>query len=148
MQGVNRIRIAIHPFFLSLCIQLCCNFLRDALPIFHTLCLRISFQRGIPQICRLPGPYFKFTFGHQPASDAGKIFFVSPLVNLPDIVILHFTAEAAARADLTAGLAILSRCRLRYNRRRLLPGFCKNQRSQLAQRFGANPFCSPFMNST
>ena len=50
---VNRIRIAIHPFFLSLCIQLRCNLLRDALPFFLILRPRISFQRGIPQVCCL-----------------------------------------------------------------------------------------------
>ena len=146
MQGVNRIRIAIHPFFLSLCIQLRGNFLRDTLPIFLTLCPRVTLQRGIPQICRLPGPYFKFAFGHQSASDTGKIFFVRPLVDLPDIVIFHLASEAAARADLTAGLAVLSRCSsgaIGVGR----PGFL-NQRPQLAQRFGTNPFCSPFMNST
>ena len=32
-------------------------------------------------------------------------------MNFPDIVILYLAAEAAARADLTAGLTVLSRCR-------------------------------------
>ena len=108
MQGVNRIRIAIHPFFLSLCIQLRCHLLRDAPSFIFALCPRVSFQRGIPQICRLPGPHLKLALGHQSASDTGKIFFVRPLVNLPDIIVFHLASEAAARADLTAGLAVLS----------------------------------------
>ena len=134
-------------FFLSLCIQCFRNLLRDALTFLLVFCLRISFQRSIPQICRLSGPYLELALGHQSASDTGKIFFVSPLVNFPDIVILYLAAEAAARADLTAGLAVLPR-------RRVgtigvgCSGLCKNQRPQLAQRFGTNPFCSPFMNST
>ena len=53
MQGVNRIRTAIHPFFLSLCIQLLSDLLRDALPFFLILRPRISFQRGIAQVCGL-----------------------------------------------------------------------------------------------
>ena len=34
-------------------------------------------------------------------------------MNLPDIIVFHLASEAAARADLTAGLAVLSRCRFR-----------------------------------
>mgnify|MGYP001440724822 CR=1 FL=1 len=132
--------------FLSFFVQRLRNLLRDALPFLLTLCPRISFQRGIPQIRCLTGPYFKLALGHQSASDTGKIFFVRPLVNLPDIIVFHLASEAAARADLTAGLAVLSRCSsgaIGVGR----PGFL-NQRPQLAQRFGTNPFCSPFMNST
>ena len=35
-------------------IQLLCDLLRDVLPIFLTLCLRVTLQRGIPQVCCLP----------------------------------------------------------------------------------------------
>lgn len=132
--------------FLSFFVQRLRNLLRDALSFIFALCLRVSFQRGIPQICRLPGPHLELALGHQSASDTGKIFFVRPLVNLPDIIVFHLASEAAARADLTAGLAVLSRCSsgaIGVGR----PGFL-NQRPQLAQRFGTNPFCSPFMNST
>ena len=59
MQGVNRVRTAIHSF-LSLCVECFGNFLRDALPIFLVFCPRISFQRGIPQVRCLTGPRIPF----------------------------------------------------------------------------------------
>ena len=98
------------PAFLSFCVQRLSDLLRDALPFLLTLCLRVTLQRGIAQFCCLTGPYLKLALGHQPASDAGEIFFVRPLVNFPDIVILYLASEAAACADLTSGLAVLPRC--------------------------------------
>ena len=98
--------------FLSFFVQRLRNLLRDALPFIFALCLRVSFQCGIPQVRCLTGPHLELALGHQAASDAGEIFFVRPLVNLPDIVVLYFASEAAARADLTAGLAVLPRRRV------------------------------------
>ena len=99
-------------FFLSCFVRSLGDLLRDALPIFLVFCPRISFQRGIPQVCGLTGPHLELALGHQTASDTGKILFISPLVNLPDIVVLYLASEAAARADLTAGLAVLPRRRV------------------------------------
>ena len=98
-------------FFLSCFVQSLGDLLRDALPIFLVFCPRISFQRGVPQICRLPGPHLELALGHQAASDTGEIFFVRPLMHFPDVVVLYFASETAARADLPAGLAVLSRRR-------------------------------------
>ena len=55
-------------------------------------------------------PHLKLTVCHQSASDTGKIFFVSPLVNLPDVVVLHLASEAAD-TDLAADLDVLLRYR-------------------------------------
>lgn len=60
--------------FLSFFVQRLRNLLRDALSFIFTLCPRVSFQCGIPQICRLPGPHLELALGHQSASDTGKIF--------------------------------------------------------------------------
>ena len=101
------------PLFFLLCfVQRLGNLLRDALPIFLVFCPRISLQRGIPQVRCLTGPRLELALGHQAASDAGEIFFVRPLMHFPDIVVLYLASETAARADLTAGLAVLPRRRV------------------------------------
>ena len=63
MQGVNRVRTAIHPSFLSLCVERLGNLLRDALSFLFALRPCVPFQRGIAQFCCLTGPYFKLALG-------------------------------------------------------------------------------------
>ena len=65
--------------------------------IAHTLCLT--------------RPDFKIRLGHLTFAHAGKVFFIRPLVNLPDIVVVDFLLEAFCRSYFTAGLPALPRCR-------------------------------------
>ena len=64
--------------------------------IAHTLCLAC--------------PDFKIRLGHFTFTHAGKVFFIRPLVNLPDIVVVDFLLEAFCRSYFTAGLPALPRC--------------------------------------
>ena len=52
---------------------------------------------------RLPGPAFEFCFAHCSLLRPGKIFFVGPLVDLPDLVVFDFLTEADLGTDIPAG---------------------------------------------
>ena len=86
------------------------NLLRDALPFFLTFCACIRFQRGVPLLLRVARPCLKLGLGHILPHRARVVFLVCPLLHLPDFIVRNFVLKAAARADLTAGLAVLSRC--------------------------------------
>ena len=47
-------------FFISHCVEFHSDLLRNALPFLLTLCLRVSFQCGIPQVRCLTGPRIPF----------------------------------------------------------------------------------------
>ena len=77
-------------------------FMRGFVP--RHLVLRKSF---IAYALCLARPDFKIWLGHFTFTHAGKVFFIRPLVNLPDIVVVDFLLEAFCRSYFTAGLPSL-----------------------------------------
>ncbi len=59
----------------------------------------------------LARPDFKIGLGHFAFTHASKVFFIRPLVDLLDIVVVDFFFEAFCRSYFTAGLPALPRCR-------------------------------------
>ena len=63
------------PLFFLLCfVQRLGNLLRDALPFFLILRPRISFQRGVPQVCGLTGPHLELALVIRPLLIRAKYF--------------------------------------------------------------------------
>ena len=104
-------------------------------------------KRLIAHVLCLAHPDFKIRLGHFPFAHTGKIFFIRPLVDLPNIVVVNFLFEAFCCAYFAQ---VFPPCpgagSLQYEY--VAPGVCKNQRRQFAQRFGTKSFCSPFISST
>lgn len=75
------------------------------------LCHLILRKSFIAHALCLTRPNFKFRLGHLTFAHAGKVFFIRPLVDLPDIVVVNFLFEAFCRSYFAAGLSALTRCR-------------------------------------
>lgn len=94
------LRTQLPPFFRSQLIQFLRDFIHNALTFLFTLRSAIFHQRIVPQRLHFPGPHFKHALAHRSLSGTGKIFFVGPLMSLPNIVVLHLAAETAGGSDL------------------------------------------------
>lgn len=64
--------------------------------IAHTLCLAC--------------PDFKIRLGHFTFTHAGKVFFIRPLVDFPNVVVVDLLFETFCRAYFATGLSALPRC--------------------------------------
>ena len=72
----------------------------------HHLVLR---KRLITNALCLARPDFKIRLGHFAFTHTGKVFFIRPLMNLPDIVVVNFLFETLCRAYFASGLSALPR---------------------------------------
>ena len=79
----------------------------DLLMCGFILCHLIFRKRLIAHALCLAHPDFKIRLGHLPFAHTGKVFFIRPLVDLPDIVVVNFLFEAFCRSYFTAGLSAL-----------------------------------------
>ena len=116
--------------------------MRGFVPRHLVLCKRL-----IAHALCLARPDFKIRLGHLTFAHTGKVFFIRPLMDFPNVVVVDFLFEAFCRTYFTE---VFPPCpgagSLQYEY--VAPGVCKNQRRQSAHRFGTNPFCSPFISST
>ena len=78
--------------------------MRGFVPRHLVLCKRL-----IAHALCLARPDFKIRLGHLTFAHTGKVFFIRPLMNLPDIVVVNFLFETLCRAYFAAGLSALPR---------------------------------------
>lgn len=71
------------------------------------LCHLIFRKRLIAHALCLARPDFKIRLGHFPFAHTGKVFFIRPLMDFPNIVVVNFLFEAFRCAYFAAGLSAL-----------------------------------------